>query len=184
MVELILIVIIGSYLLLHVALTGKDISKAESIGSVQFSENTKIYEVDNEVQGTLITDAKRASIVFNNDYPQSIIVNFKLRYPGDAILIETYIDNSSSQDVVLNGFEVTDASKGIIITQPSSVVLTPNKDKLDANIGICKTQFLIKWNPTVDLLEEENQSLKIGFTYSDYETGKKCVTTLTHSESQ
>ncbi|MBR3134265.1 MAG: hypothetical protein IKG56_02250 [Clostridia bacterium] len=55
---------------------------------------------------------------------------------------------------------------------------------MDAYKGICKTQFLIKWDPTVDLIEEENQSLKIGFTYGDYTIGKKCVTTLTHSEYQ
>ena len=71
------------------------------------------------------------------------------KYPGDAILIETVIENYSSQDIVLKGFEVNGVSKGLIVTQPTSAVITPDSDKLLANKGVCTAQFLVKWDPAM-----------------------------------
>ena len=186
---ILLFVIISSYLLLRVLLIKNDSNTEQLIGNVHFSEKTKIYEINNGTKGNEITDKNRANIIIETDSTTQendvkiATINLSLKYPGDAILIETVIENYSSQDIVLKGFEVNGVSKGLIVTQPTSAVITPDSDKLLANKGVCTAQFLVKWDPAIEKLEtSESQSFTIGFKHSQYEEGEKSITTLTHSE--
>ena len=157
--------------------------------NVHFTDATKLYEVKEGAKDTEITTASRGSVTLGTAttngqaQAQTATVTVDLKYPGDAVLLETVIKNDSTQDAKLTGFEVTGDTNGLIITQPNSATITPNSDKLTAKTGLCTAQFLIKWDPTAAKIGESGtQTFTIKFTYSQ-DTTEKSVTTLTHSDS-
>lgn len=158
--------------------------------NVHFTDATKLYEVTEAgAKGDAITTDTRGKVELGDssttgqNQAQDATVTVDLKYPGDAVILETVIKNDSTQDAKLTGFEVTGAANGLIITQPNSATITPNTDKLTAKTGLCTAQFLIKWDPTADKIGTSgSQSFKIKFTYSQ-DTKEKSVTTLTHSDT-
>lgn len=157
--------------------------------NVHFTDATKLYEVKEGAKDTEITTASRGSVTLGTAttngqaQAQTATVTVDLKYPGDAVLLETVIKNDSTQDAKLTGFEVTGDTNGLIITQPNSATITPDSDKLTAKTGLCTAQFLIKWDPTAAKIGESGtQTFTIKFTYSQ-DTTEKSVTTLTHSDS-
>lgn len=164
---------------------------------VHFTSDTKLYEVtDQGAKGNAITSNTRGSVSLGTasttgqNQAQSATVTVDLKYPGDAVLLETVIKNDSTQDAKLTGFQVTNNTTGLIITQPNNATITPGTvgsntgDVLTAGTGICTAQFLIKWDPTAAAIQTASgaQSFTIEFTYSQ-DTTEKSMTTLTHSDS-
>ena len=158
--------------------------------NVHFTGDTKLYEVtDAGAKGDAITTEARGKVTLGEasttgqNQAQTATVTVDLKYPGDAVILETVIKNDSTQDAKLTGFNVDGDTNGLIITQPNSATITPNTDKLTAKTGTCTAQFLIKWDPTADKIGTSgSQTFTIEFTYSQ-DTTEKSVTTLTHADS-
>lgn len=172
--------------------------------NVHFTNNTKFYEVvDGAKADTAITDTDRANAVVNSKTAdpsdptnaqkdaQTVTATVSLKYPGDAVILETEILNESSQPAKLTGYSCTGAGDGLLITQPSSSAITAgelgsnNGDVLNATNGKCKAQFLVKWDPnaaTFGDAQNHQKTFTITFTYSQ-DTTEKSVTTLTHSDN-
>ena len=188
-----LIALAVGYATFQTALTVSGTATGTFTWNVHFTDATKLYEVDASVEGGAKGDAiatdSRGKVTLGDasttgqNQAQTATVTVDLKYPGDAVILETVIKNDSTQDAKLTGFEVTGADKGLIITQPNSATITPNTDKLTAKTGICTAQFLIKWDPTADKIGTSgSQTFTIKFTYSQ-DTTEKSMTTLTHSDS-
>ena len=139
--------------------------------NVHFTDATKLYEVTEAgAKGDAITTDTRGKVELGDssttgqNQAQDATVTVDLKYPGDAVILETVIKNDSTQDAKLTGFEVTGAANGLIITQPNSATITPNTDKLTAKTGLCTAQFIIKWDPTADKISASgSQSFKIKY---------------------
>ena len=157
--------------------------------NVHFTDATKLYEVVNGAKDAEITTASRGRVSLGTAtttgqaQAQTATVTVDLKYPGDAVILETVIKNDSTQNARLTGFQVTGDTNGLIITQPNSATITPNTDVLTAQTGLCTAQFLIKWDPTAAKIGESGtQTFTITFTYSQ-DTTENSVTTLTHSDT-
>lgn len=163
---------------------------------VHFTSNTKFYEVSNGAKGSAISDTDRANAVVGTssttgqNQSQSVTATVALDYPGDAVILETEIENLSSQDAKLTGYSCTGAGNGLIITEPSSATITSGTvggatgDVISASGGKCTAQFLIKWDPTSPTFgdaQNHQQTFTITFTYSQ-DTENKTYTP-THSDT-
>ena len=169
--------------------------------NVHFTNATKLYEVDASTtagaKGTEITDTTRGQVTLGTasttgqNQAQTATVTVDLKYPGDAVILETVILNESSQPAKLTGFTVSGDTNGLIIQRPddsaiaTGTVGSNDGDVLAAENGKCTAQFLIKWDPDVDKIGASGsgtQTFTIEFTYSQ-DTTEKSMNTLTHSDS-
>lgn len=165
---------------------------------VHFTGNTKLYEVtDAGAKGDAITTDARGKVTLGTastsgqNQAQTATVTVDLKYPGDAVILETVILNESSQPAKLTGFTITGDTNGLIIERPNSSAIatgtvgSTDGDVLAAENGTCTAQFLIKWDPDVDKIGASGsgtQTFTIEFTYSQ-DTTEKSMTTLTHTDS-
>ena len=196
-----LIALAVGYATFQTVLTVSGTATGTMTWNVHFTENTKFYEVVNGAKAeNAITDTNRA----NTDVAtaeittdaedaqkkaQTVTATVALKYPGDAVILETEIENLSSQPAKLTGYSCTGAGDGLVITEPTPVITSGTVggntgDVLNAN-GKCKAQFLVKWDPSAATFgdaQNHQKTFTIKFTYSQ-DTTEKSVTTLTHSDS-
>ena len=167
--------------------------------NVHFTNNTKFYEVSNGAKGSAITDTTRANAIVNaittdtenaQSKAQTVTATVSLKYPGDAVILETEILNESSQPAKLTGYSCNGAGQGLVITEPSNSTITTGTvggstgDVLAANTGKCTAQFLIKWDPSAATFgdaQNHQKTFTISFTYSQ-DTEEK-TSPVTHSDS-
>ena len=168
---------------------------------VHFTNNTKFYEVTTAGEkGAAITDTDRANAVVGTsstteqNQSQSVTATVALKYPGDAVILETEILNESTQPAKLTGYTCTGAGDGLVITEPTPVITAGSvadktgdvlNAKVNASGGKCKAQFLIKWDstsPTFGDAQNHQKTFTIKFTYSQ-DTDEKSFNP-THSDNQ
>ena len=170
---------------------------------VHFTDNTKFYEVTNNAKGAAITDSTRASTdaataQVTTDAQdaqkkaQTVTATVALKYPGDAVILETEIENLSSQPAKLTGYTIEGNENGLVILDPNTSAIVTGTvgsntgDVLNANGGKCKAQFLVKWDASAATFGDSTnhqQTFKIKFTYSQ-DTEEKSLQTRTHSDNQ
>ncbi len=166
--------------------------------NVHFTNNTKFYEVtDAGGKGDAITNTERANAVVGTssttgqNQAQEVTATVTLKYPGDAVILETEILNESSQPARLTGYSCEGVGEGLVITEPSGTatitegtIAAGTGDVLAAKTGKCTAQFLVKWNPSAaKFTEAENhqKTFKIKFTYS--QDTKERTYSPTHSDT-
>lgn len=191
-----LIALAIGYAAFQTVLTVNGVATGTITWNVHFTSDTKFYEISNGAKGSAITDTDRASVTVNtqtNDgqaQAQTVDATVALKYPGDAVILETVILNESTQPAKLTGFTVTGATNGLIVTQPTNSSITPGTvggstgDVLSANNGTCTAQFLVKWDASAATFGDSTnhrQQFKITFTYSQDTTDK--TYTPTHTDS-
>lgn len=165
---------------------------------VHFTDKTTFYEVTNNAKGAEITNAERADAVVETstttgqNQSQSVTATVALKYPGDAVILETEIENLSTQPAKLTGYTIEGAENGLVILDPNTSAIVTGTvgsntgDVLNANGGKCKAQFLVKWNADAATFGDSTnhkQTFKIKFTYSQ-DTEEKSLETRTHSDNQ
>lgn len=69
-----------------------------------------------------------------------ITATITLEYPGDAVLLETVIENSGSIPAKITGFTMEGADADLLIEEAA-----PNENEIIAGNGTCTSQFVIKW---------------------------------------
>lgn len=195
LIVLLLALAIG-YAAFQTVLTVNGTATGDFEWNVHFTENTKFYEVTNNAKGAAITDDNRAKVVLGTasttgqSHSQDVTATVTLKYPGDAVILETEILNESSQPAKLTGYSCTGAGDGLAITQPSSSAITTGTvgentgDVLAANNGKCTAQFLVKWDPSAATFGDATNHQKtftITFTYSQ-DTEEK-TSPVTHSDT-
>lgn len=196
LIVLLLALAIG-YAAFQTVLTVNGTATGTMTWNVHFTENTKFYEVVNGAKAsTAITDDDRAKVVVGTatttgqNHAQSVTATVALKYPGDAVILETEILNESTQPAKLTGYTCTGAGDGLVITEPSSSTITTGTvgqaggDVLAANTGKCTAQFLVKWDPnaaTFGDAQNHQKTFTITFTYSQ-DTEEK-TSPVTHSDS-
>lgn len=196
-----LIALAVGYATFQTVLTVSGTATGTMTWNVHFTENTKFYEVVNGAKAeNAITDTNRA----NTDVAtaqittdaqdaqkkaQTVTATVALKYPGDAVILETEIINESSQPAKLTGYSCTGAGDGLVISEPTPVITSgtvggDTGDVLNANGGKCKAQFLVKWDPSAATFgdaQNHQKTFTITFTYSQ-DTEEKTVSP-THSDN-
>lgn len=192
-----LIALAIGYAAFQTVLTVNGVATGTITWDVHFTNDTKFYEVVNGAKAsTAITDTSRAEVTVNSQtttgqaQAQTVDATVSLKYPGDAVILETVIVNSSSQPAKLTGFSIDGATNGLLVTQTTgATAITTGTvggstgDVLSANGGTCTAQFLVKWDESAAEFGDSNheQEFQITFTYSQDTTNK--TYTPTHSDS-
>ncbi len=198
LIVLLLALAIG-YAAFQTVLTVNGTATGDFKWNVHFTENTKFYEVVNGAKASAaITDDDRAKVVLGTasttgqSHSQDVTATVTLKYPGDAVILETEIENLSTQPAKLTGYTIEGAENGLVILDPNTSAIVKGTvgsntgDVLNANGGKCKAQFLVKWNAdeaTFGDSTNHKQTFKIKFTYSQ-DTEEKSLETRTHSDNQ
>jgi len=198
LIVLLLALAIG-YAAFQTVLTVNGTATGDFKWNVHFTENTKFYEVVNGAKASAaITDDDRAKVVLGTasttgqSHSQDVTATVTLKYPGDAVILETEIENLSTQPAKLTGYTIEGAENGLVILDPNTSAIVKGTvgsntgDVLNANGGKCKAQFLVKWNAdeaTFGDSTNHKQTFKIKFTYSQ-DTKEKSLETRTHSDNQ
>ena len=166
--------------------------------NVHFTDATKLYEVTEAgAKGDAITTDTRGKVELGDssttgqNQAQDATVTVDIKYPGDAVILETEILNESSQPARLTGYSCEGVGEGLVITEPSGTatitegtIAAGTGDVLAAKTGKCTAQFLVKWNPSAaKFTEAENhqKTFKIKFTYS--QDTKERTYSPTHSDT-
>ena len=195
LIVLLLALAIG-YAAFQTVLTVNGTATGDFKWNVHFTENTKFYEVVNGAKASAaITDDDRAKVVLGTasttgqSHSQDVTATVTLKYPGDAVILETEIENLSTQPAKLTGYSCTGAGDGLVITEPTPVITEGTVggntgDVLNASGGKCKAQFLVKWDPSAATFgdaQNHQKTFTITFTYSQ-DTENKTFSP-THSDN-
>ena len=161
-------------------------------------KTVKLYEVNengsrgSEVANTRATVNLGTASTDGVSRSQTATVSVNFDYPGDKVILETVIENLGTLDAKLTAFNITGASNGLVITEPSGtnaittgVAGKTGGDIIKAQGGLCTAEFLVKWDDTAKTFGDSTnhkQDFDIIFTYSQ-DTLTKADPSLTHSDT-
>lgn len=98
----------------------------------------------------------------------TMTVSVDLAYPGDGVLLEAIVENSSTMPAKLTGFTITGTDDDFEVVQADGGPTV--NEVLAANGGTCTATFRIKWKQTSTAADLGTKTFKITYNYAQETT--------------
>ena len=109
----------------------------------------------------------------------TMTVTVDLAYPGDGVLLEAIVENSSTMPAKLTGFTITGTDDDFEVTQAAGGPTV--NEVLAANGGTCTATFLIKWKTNSTVASLGTKTFTITYNYTQETT--EFTGTPSHSDA-
>lgn len=152
---------------------------AKGTGSwdVHFKQAGRFLQAD----GSTVDTAHKgtAPISTTTTTNDTMTVTVDLAYPGDGVLLEAIVENSSTMPAKLTGFTIDGTDDDFEVTQASGGPAV--NEVLAANGGTCTATFLIKWKQDSKVTALGTKTFTITYNYEQDTT--EFTGTPTHSDA-
>ena len=142
---------------------------SSSTWNVHFKQAGRFLQADGTTVDTAHSGSAPLTTTTTTNDTMTVTVN--LAYPGDGVLLEAVVQNSSSVPAKLTGFTITNDNDELEVTQATGVGAGPAVNEvLAANGGECTATFLIRWDPDSVVANPGAQTFTITYDYAQETT--------------